>query len=325
MNAPFQHRQVLLATLITTFVHVAVAEDAALPTISVTASPLVDSQTLNASIVEEEELKTLAPSTSDTASLLRNVPGLSLQGAGGVSSLPVIRGLADDRLRIKVDGMDLISACGNHMNPALSYIDPTNVSSATVFAGITPVSIGGDSIGGTILVDSAAPEFAKAGEGLLTTGEIGGSYRSNGDAQSGNIAATVAGEKLSLSYQGSTTKADNYTAGDDFKPAGPAAAGRGWLDGDEVGSTMYKSTNQSLGLALRHENHLVDLKYGEQDIPYQGFPNQRMDMTGNESEQINLNYDGQYDWGDLDARVYNEHTRHKMQLCSRYAHGHQGG
>jgi len=314
MNAPFQHRQVLLATLITTFVHVAVAEDAALPTISVTASPLVDSQTLNASIVEEEELKTLAPSTSDTASLLRNVPGLSLQGAGGVSSLPVIRGFADDRLRIKVDGMDLISACGNHMNPALSYIDPTNVSSATVFAGITPVSIGGDSIGGTILVDSAAPEFAKAGEGLLTTGEIGGFYRSNGDVQGGNIAATVAGEKLSLSYQGSTTKADNYTAGDDFKPAGPAAAGRGWLDGDEVGSTMYKSTNQSLALALRHENHLVDLKYGEQDIPYQGFPNQRMDMTGNESEQINLNYDGQYDWGDLDARVYNEHTRHKMQF-----------
>ena len=173
MNAPFQHRQVLLATLITTFVHVAVAEDAAFPTISVTAPPLVDSQTLNASIVDAEELKSLAPATSDTASLLRNVPGLSLQGSGGVSSLPVIHGLADDRLRIKVDGMDLISACGNHMNPALSYIDPTNVSSATVFAGITPVSIGGDSIGGNIIVDSEDPEFAKPGEGILTKGEVG--------------------------------------------------------------------------------------------------------------------------------------------------------
>ena len=60
---------------------------------------------------------------------------------------------------------------------------------------------------------------------------------------------------------------------------------------------MYKSTNQSLGLALRHENHLVELKLGMQDIPYQGCPNQRMDMTGNDSEQINLRYKGQYALG----------------------------
>ncbi|PLX72317.1 MAG: TonB-dependent receptor, partial [Azoarcus sp.] len=120
--------------------------------------------------------------TSDSASLLKDVEGVSLYGAGGVSSLPAIRGLADDRLRIKVDGMDLISACGNHMNPPLSYIDPSNVSSVQVFAGITPVSLGGDSIGGTILVDSPDPEFARPGEGSLLKGEVGAFYRSNGDA-----------------------------------------------------------------------------------------------------------------------------------------------
>ena len=36
--------------------------------------------------------------TSDSARLLQDVPGLSLYTAGGVSSLPAIRGLADDRL-----------------------------------------------------------------------------------------------------------------------------------------------------------------------------------------------------------------------------------
>ena len=60
-----------------------------------------------------------------------------------------------------------------------------------------------------ILVDSPAPEFARAGEALLRKGEIGGFYRSNGNVKGGNIAATVAGEMLSLSYQGSTTEADN--------------------------------------------------------------------------------------------------------------------
>ena len=58
--------------------------------------------------------------TSDSARLLQDVPGLSLYGAGGISSLPAIHGLADDRLRIQVDGMDLMPACPNHMNSTLS-------------------------------------------------------------------------------------------------------------------------------------------------------------------------------------------------------------
>lgn len=252
--------------------------------------------------------------TSDSASLLKDVEGVSLYGAGGVSSLPAIRGLADDRLRIKVDGMDLISACGNHMNPPLSYIDPSNVSSVQVFAGITPVSLGGDSIGGTILVDSPDPEFARPGEGNLLKGEIGAFYRSNGDATGANLSASFANESLSVSYRGSTAKADNYEAGGDFKAAGLAAAGRGWLDGDEVGSSAYETSNQSLAMGYRHENHLVELKLGVQDIPEQGWPNQRMDMTGNHSEQVNLSYKGTFDWGALEARAYNETTRHEMQF-----------
>ncbi|MHB1083941.1 MAG: TonB-dependent receptor plug domain-containing protein [Thiobacillus sp.] len=35
-------------------------------------------------------------------------------------------------------------------------------------------------------------------------------------------------------------------------------------------------------------------------------------MTANDSEQVNLRYQGEYQWGTLAARAYNEHTRHKM-------------
>ena len=76
----------------------------------------------NLGTVDSSQLAPLRAATSDTASLLRDVPGVSLYGAGGVSSLPSIHGLADDRLRVTVDGMDLIASCPNHMNPALSYI-----------------------------------------------------------------------------------------------------------------------------------------------------------------------------------------------------------
>lgn len=264
--------------------------------------------------LDKNSLPRLRSNTSDTARLLEGQPGVSLYGAGGVSSLPVIHGMADDRVRVKVDGMDLISACANHMNSPLSYIDPANVGSVKVFAGITPVSIGGDSIGGTIQVDSATPEFARSDEGTLIKGQAGAFYRSNGSGQGANFSATVAGEDMSLRYTGSTVRAGDYKAAGAFKPAGLAAAGRGWLAGDVVGSSAYKYENQALALALRRENHLLELKLGIQNIPSQGFPNQRMDMTGNRSQQFNLNYTGHYNWGELQARAYNESTRHSMNF-----------
>ncbi|MGE5469268.1 MAG: TonB-dependent receptor [Bacteroidota bacterium] len=256
--------------------------------------------------------------TSDTTQLLRDLPGVSIASAGGVSGLPVIHGLADDRNRIKIDGMDLISACANHMNSPLSYIDPSNVDNIQVYAGISPVSLGGDSIGGAIIVKSRAPRFAGAGEGLLSDGELGSFYRSNGNARGVNASATLATENFSLRYNGSTAESGNYHSARDFKPgilATGTKAGTHWIAGDEVGSTAYKSENHALDLAYRLDNHLFDLKLGYQRIPYQGFPNQHMDMTGNESSQVNFGYTGKYAWGKLEGRVYHEDTRHSMDFA----------
>ena len=287
--------------------------DPQLPTVTVVGVRVIPLPRADA-VRADAALAAGAAASSDTAQLLRGIPGLSLQAGGGVSSLPSIRGLADDRVRIVVDGMDLVSSCGNHMNPPLSYIDPTRASKLEVFAGITPVSLGGDSLGGTIRVESAEPVFAGAGEGHLIAGKLGAFHRSNGDARGMDVATTFAGEHLSLDYTGSIAEAGNYSAGGDFKPAGPAAAGRGWLDADEVGSTYYRSQNQSLRLALRHGQHLVQLRYGRQDIPRQGFANQRMDMLRNDSEQWALQYQGGFGWGGLEASAFHEHTRHGMQF-----------
>ncbi len=287
---------------------------------------------ISGAILNSNELAAKRASTSDTASLLRDIPGISLYGNGGVSSLPAIHGMADDRVRVKVDGMDLMSACPNHMNSPLSYIDPTNVGSVKVFAGIAPVSIGGDSIAGAILVTSAPPEFAVAGEGALRKGQVGAFYRSNGNASSANLAATLAGKNINMTYTGSVAKSGNYTAAKDFKAAGPAAVdgaggpaavNRGWLAGNEVGSSRYKSENQELGLALRDDSHLLELKLGMQNIPYEGFPNQRMDMTRNDSTQVNLRYTGKCQWGALEARIYDEHTQHEMNFADdkQYLYG----
>jgi iron complex outermembrane receptor protein len=290
-------------------------QEAALQTITIKASKAAV-EPVGTTHVDANALQSGRTASSDTASLLRTVPGLSLFGAGGVSSLPSLHGMADDRLRIQVDGMDLVSSCGNHMNPPLSYIDPTRVGSVRVFAGITPVSVGGDSIGATIQVDSPAPEFALPGEGRFVRGQAGAFYRSNGDGMGANLSTTYATEQMSLRYDGSTAEADNYKAARNFKAAGAAASDKPtqWLDGDEVGSSSYKTRNHSLAYALRSDAHLIEMRLGLQDIPYQNYPNQRMDMTRNDSQQFNLSYKGQYDWGQLQARAYHEKTRHSMNF-----------
>ncbi|HEX5635646.1 MAG TPA: TonB-dependent receptor plug domain-containing protein, partial [Gammaproteobacteria bacterium] len=108
-------------------------ESTTLPEITVSAHR--DKAAAPSVVLDADNLASKRAATSDTASLLRDIPGMNIYTAGGVSGLPMLDGLADDRLRIKVDGMDLISACGNHMNPALSYIDPSSVSLIKVFAG----------------------------------------------------------------------------------------------------------------------------------------------------------------------------------------------
>ena len=292
----------------------AVAEEASvlLPAIEVTAEadgpPAADATTLNV-----EEIAPKRARTSDTASLIDGLPGVSISGAGGVSGLPVIRGLADDRLRAKVDGMDLIASCPNHMNAPLSYIDPTAVERIEVYPGVTPVSVGGDSIGGTILVQSAAPVFADPGERLMQ-GEVGAFYRSNGDNWGGNLSGTAATDSISLNYRGAYAQADNYRAADHFKTYTFTGRPGHTLDLDEVGSTAYEANNQAVKLGWTNGGHVVDLSYAYQHIPYEAYPNQRMDMTDNRSDQFNLGYSGDQSWGTLKVRAYYEQTDHEMNF-----------
>ncbi|HJW82162.1 MAG TPA: TonB-dependent receptor [Acidiferrobacterales bacterium] len=320
-------RKTLASAMVIALPSLAIAEDRAttqLEEIIVHAPKAGAEPNIGVSGPDEASLAIMRPATSDAASLLRDTPGVSFYGAGGVSSLPAIHGLADDRLRIKVDGMDLIAACPNHMNPALSYLDPNQVGTLKVYAGIAPVSVGGDSLGGSIIAETPAPVFASPGQVRLLQGEVGTFYRSNGNAYGGNLGATYATEGVSVSYSGAFAKSDNYHAGDDFKDsifgtdpaADPTFTGRPGhtLALDEVGSTAYDTRNHALGLAWRSGNHLVEAKLGYQDMPLQLYPNQRMDMLDNEATRLNLRYRGELSWGSFEARTYHEEVDHFMDF-----------
>lgn len=253
---------------------------------------------LDATRFDQSKIQSQSPGSSDTAQVLSKAPGVSIFSAGGVSSLPVLNGLNDDRVKVLLNGMVVTSACANHMNPPLSYVDPSQIVVAEVIAGVTPVSKGGDSLGGAIIVESAIPQFA-TGDGVKTSGSISAFYQSNGDHIGTSATATAATRNMSVGYAGAWTKADNYERGN---------------DGGEVRSTLYEASNHALTLAAKDADSLLVVQGIYATIPYQGYVNQRMDMVNNESWLFNARYVRNFDWGRIDARAYYHATQHKMDL-----------
>ena len=290
----------------------------ALPTVTLPAitvyAPVVSTPILGtAATLKRSAITSKQVAMSDTATILTKISGINVQSAGGISNLPVIRGLADNRLRILVDGVDSIASCPNSMNSPLSYIAPSAVAEATVYAGVTPVSVGGNSIGGTIVVDTAEPVFS-ADSTLVSSGEVGAFYRSNGNSYGANLSTTLADDTFSLTYKGSYAQSDNYKAGGDFKSYTATGNPNQSLAKDEVGSTAFESKNQSLDIAYKNGDHLLQGTYLWQRVPKELYPNQRMDMLDNQLDRINLRYKGELNWGQLEAQAYTENVEHYMNF-----------
>lgn len=166
-------------------------------------------------------------------------------------------------------------------------------------AGITPVSQGGDSIGGTIVVDPLAPKFASAEQGSILSGKLGSFYRSVNDNFGFSANGHYATPSLSMDYDGSWSEARSYSRGDDGPPVVP---------------TQYQATYHYLRAAAKLDSGLWSVDVTGQHIPYQGFPNQRMDMVQNDAVIGGLNYEKTFDWGRLDLRAYYHQTWHGMDM-----------
>ncbi|MFL9709694.1 TonB-dependent receptor [Methylobacillus sp. Pita1] len=232
----------------------------------------------------------------DAASLLQDYTGVYSYQAGGISALPNIRGMNDNRIRILVDGAELTAACANNMNGPLTYISPAAVANVSVLAGITPVSMGGDSIAGTIAVDSAKPIYAANADAWLYQGSFSTVYRSSNNGLSTALNATAASDNLSLNFTSTMDRGQSYRDG----------------NGDKVRATQFERHIQTLTIGAKGENEDFVLRLSHQEVPHQGFPNQYMDLVDNKADSINASYSRRFAWGDLDTRVYWQEVRHEM-------------
>lgn len=256
---------------------------------------------INVETLEEKGPKQVKSSlVRDTAEMLKMEPGISFQTGGGISSLPIIHGMADDRVKVSIDGAQVTSSCPNHMNPALSYVDPEKVSAIEVFAGITPVGQGGDSLGGSVVVKTKGPTFAKTPEKNLQDLKVKSFFRTNNENSGQSLFYSWASMKHYVRYEGLDERANNYRTG----------------KGKRLKSTLYNRNNQSLTLGHQLKDGVLTFKWVHTIVPYEGFINQRMDMENNVSNQLIANYKGSLKDLFLEASAYHQHTNHYMNKIS---------
>ncbi len=257
----------------------------------------VDASSMNAPSADSVSLPATTASTGDSAALLKDLSGVSLNYNGGVATLPSVHGMADTRVKTDVDGMTITSACPNHMNPSLSYVDSSEIQSMRVTAGITPVSEGGDSIAGTISVKSKEAQFASKAGDYLFYGDMTAFEHSNGGAVGVGINANAATDKINIGYSGFAEKSGDYRDG----------------HGNIVKDTLFDQQKQSLSLAYKiAEDNVISGKISKADVFYEGFPNQYMDMLANGATNRSLNYKGRIGNLSVDATLYNQDTGHYM-------------
>jgi iron complex outermembrane receptor protein len=246
---------------------------------------------------------TPAPETrlrvSDSAALLQSVPGAAVVRNGPLTGIVQLRGLSGDRVRVLVDGVTITPACPNHMDPPLHYAPPSAVQQLTVMAGVTPVSHGGDSLAGTVLVESAPPRFA-TNENTLWFGDVASFYRSSDDGYGFNGAAGVADQNWSGAYRGSWQTANDLR-----------------FPGGRVRDTGFdEQQHHDVRAATRTARGLWEVNAGLGRTRDAGTPALPMDMIKDDSWRLRLRQQGDYEFGTIEGRIAFHRIEHLMDNYS---------
>lgn len=248
---------------------------------------------LNESIVGSDHLR-----NADAAALIRKLPGAAVVRNGPQTGIVQLRGLSGDRVAVRVDGMTITPACPNHMDPPLHYAAAGAGDLIDLYAGISPVSVGGDHIGGSLSFARPDPVFAD-GVVSLFRGKLGASFTGSQDAALATADLTFAQGDAAFQYRGSGATAD------DLRYAGGTVADSG-----------YDTTHHEIIGAWRTKGGFIALDAGFSATRDAGTPALPMDMIEDDAWKFGLTQEEKFDWGTLENRLYVHDIDHLMDNYS---------
>jgi len=234
----------------------------------------------------------------DGAALLRGMPAAAVIRNGQQTGIAQIRGLSGDRVGITIDGRTITPACPNHMDPPLHYAQPAAGDLVELFAGVAPVSMGGDSIAGVIRVARAEPEFADSGKSLFG-GRLGGSFRGSQDAWSASGELHHANDRFRAEYRGGWMTADDLR-----------------FPGGRVRASGFETQRHEWIGSMRTSGGTISFDAGLSRTRDAGTPALSMDMVRDDSWHFGMQQREDLGWAILESRAYVHDVDHLMDNFS---------
>jgi len=263
------------------------AEQQQLPTITVEGSPM------------RAGTFGTAPDSSglkDTASLLKRVPGANVNRNGPLTGVASYRGMFGNRINISIDGANMKEVGPNSMDPPLSHIPAPLTGNLTVHRGISPVSSGIESFGGSMHAESKKGRFSD-NEEIELSGTASMGYGSVEDGHYGALLGAMATDKHKVYLSGSKEQGRDYKTRNNQKQR----------------PTQYDREAFTTGYGYQNDGHEFGINYSNNNTGYTGTPALPMDIVYVRGGLYDANYS--WDLGDgyqLKTNIYYQKMRHLM-------------
>lgn len=232
----------------------------------------------------------------DTASLLKRVPGANINRNGPLTGVASYRGLFGGRINAVVDGMSWKEVGPNSMDPPLSHIPATLTDNLTVYRGISPVSSGIETVGGTMKLESRKSKFSNSEEAEFHgVASLGFSEADNGVTSS--VFGQVSNKNHRFHLSTSLEKGDDYE-----------------FDGTKkVTPSQYDRDAYTAGYGFKKNDQEFGFNYSNNDTGHTGTPSLPMDIISVRGGIFSADYQLQLSEGrSLKTTYYYQDMRHWM-------------
>ena len=300
-----RNKAIYALLLSTTFVQA--QQDTSFEEITIEAFPL--SNQISSS------LQTNRPSSSDSADILKSIPGANSNGNGPITGIAQYRGMYGERISVKIDHAPTLTGGPNAMDTPLSYAPSGLLNELIVYRGIAPVSVSQESIGGHMVAKLNRGEFSDSSvfnsHGFANIQLNDNANQSNADVQ---LIASNNAHKYSL--LASHNEGDNFSSGDNRTVAG----------------TQYQRDRFDIAYGWKSNSSELTIFAGQQDIANSGTPALAMDIININTDMagFNLSHNPNSDkidrlnmavsWADVDHGMDNFSLRKKPAMTMKYRH-----
>lgn len=214
---------------------------------------------------------------TDSAELLKKLPGAAVNRNGAISGIAQYRGLFGHRVSVALDSSPVLSGGPNAMDTKLSYAPVGLLSTLDLHRGIAPVSAAQESLGGHLQTRLDRGEFNQHNP-LKLTGSLSSQFIDNGQQSHTYLKMVAANNRQKGAALFSLSEADIGAAGNSLSVPG----------------SQYHRSRSDLSYAWQSATNSAEIYWGQHRVKNTGTPALAMDIANVDTELLGLNLNSSY-------------------------------